>query len=120
MRVCAEPGCPELVASGVRDGRCFTHRRQVDLARGTRQQRGYDADYDRRRAADVQAMRNGAVLRCWRCGEVVLPHDYSLGHCDDNRAVIHGPEHLRQCNLASTRGGCPHPTHTPWGGTPRR
>ena len=111
MRVCAEPSCPALVKQGARDGRCDQHRRARDKARGTRQERGYDAAYDRRREADVQAMRNGAVLTCWRCGEVILPHDYSLGHCDSDRTIIHGPEHLRQCNLAHTRGGCPHPSH---------
>lgn len=110
-RVCAEPGCPELIEAGTRDGRCDTHRRQRDRARGTRQQRGYDSEYDARRKADVAAMARGAVLTCWRCGEAILPHDYSLGHCDDDRSVIHGPEHLTQCNLANTRGGCPHPDH---------
>jgi len=69
-------------------------------------------------------MANGNVLHCWRCGEVVLPHEYSLGHCDDTKAVIHGPEHYHRCNQAnanSTRP-CPHPSHStpapPWGGTP--
>lgn len=107
MRVCAEPGCPEPTAST----RCPTHTRDRDKARGTRQQRGYDSDYDHRRKADVHAMANGAVLTCWRCGHVVMPHDYSLGHCDDDRSILHGPEHLTQCNLANTRGGCPHPSH---------
>ncbi|KAB2808325.1 hypothetical protein F9L07_22685 [Pimelobacter simplex] len=56
-------------------------------------------------------LARGEVLTCWRCGDVVMPHDYSLGHCDDDRKVIHGPEHLRKCNLANTRGDCPHPDH---------
>ncbi len=55
-------------------------------------------------------MRNGTTFVCWRCDKPILPHDYSLGHCDDNRAVIHGPEHLK-CNLANTRGGCTHESH---------
>jgi len=107
LRVCAEPGCPALGQTT----RCPDHTRQRDKARGTKQQRGYDAEYDARRKADVHAMQTGAVLTCWRCNTVVLPHDYSLGHCDDERTVIHGPEHLRRCNLANTRGGCPHPSH---------
>lgn len=107
MKVCAEPGCPTLTTTT----RCPEHTRQRDRARGTRQQRGYDAEYDRRRRADADALSQGAVLTCWRCGKVIPPHDYSLGHCDDNRAVIHGPEHLRGCNLANTRGGCTHPSH---------
>ncbi|WP_459982584.1 hypothetical protein [Nocardioides sp. AN3] len=56
-------------------------------------------------------MSNGQVFTCWRCGDVVFPHQLSLGHCDDDRSVIHGAEHLEQCNLANTRGGCPHPSH---------
>lgn len=107
MRVCSTPGCPELCDAG----KCQSCRRKADQARGTRQQRGYDATYDAQRKAGAHALAQGAVLTCWRCGGVVMPHDYSLGHCDDNRAVIHGPEHLRQCNLANTRGGCPHISH---------
>jgi hypothetical protein len=107
MRVCVEAGCPELTTTT----RCPAHTRERDKARGTRQQRGYDSHYDMRRKTDVRNLANGAVLTCWRCGGVVLPHDYSLGHCDDDRRVIHGPEHLRSCNLANTRGGCPHPSH---------
>ena len=37
MKVCSQPGCPELT----RDGRCPTHRRDADRARGTAAQRGY-------------------------------------------------------------------------------
>lgn len=110
-RVCAEPGCPRLIDAGTRDGRCDGHRRARDKARGTRQQRGYDAEYDARRKQDVRLLARGEVLTCWRCGGVVMPHDYSLGHCDDDRAIIHGPEHLRTCNLPNTRGGCPHASH---------
>jgi len=113
LRVCAQPGCPELIPTGTRDGRCDQHRRERDRARGTRQQRGYDADYDARRAADAQAMRNGTVFTCWRCGRPIQPHDYSLGHCDDTKAVIHGPEHYHQCNQAAANKSapCPHPSH---------
>lgn len=107
MKVCSTPGCGELVASG----KCETHTRSHERSRGTRQERGYDAEYDARRTADTRALRRGEVLRCWRCKGVVLPDDYSLGHCDDDRSVIHGPEHLTQCNLRNTRGGCTHISH---------
>lgn len=107
VRVCVEPGCPVLT----RKARCREHERARDKARGTRQERGYDAKYDAQRKADMAALAAGAVLICWRCERVVLPHDYSLGHCDDDRSIIHGPEHLRRCNLANTRGGCPHISH---------
>lgn len=111
-RVCAEPGCPRLIDAGARDGRCDQHRRAKDRARGTRQERGYDAEYDARRKRDVRRMASGEVLTCWRCERPILPHEYSLGHCDDDRRVIHGPEHLTACNLANTRGGCSHVSHT--------
>lgn len=107
MKVCLEPGCPNIQP----EPRCATHRSQREQQRGTRQQRGYDRDYDRRRAADLALLAGGTVLTCWRCGHTVLPHDYSLGHCDDDRTVIHGPEHLVACNLANTRGPCPHISH---------
>lgn len=45
-RVCTTPGCPELVTTG----RCPNCRRTADQARGTRQQRGYDTRWERRRA----------------------------------------------------------------------
>lgn len=38
LRPCAEPRCPELVKSG----RCAKHAKQVDRARGTATERGYD------------------------------------------------------------------------------
>lgn len=106
MRVCAEAGCPELVESG----RCATHARERDARRGTKQQRGYDARYDRERKRLVRLLERGEVLTCWRCGGEILPHELSLGHCDDDRSVLHGAEHLR-CNLANTRGGCPDISH---------
>jgi len=107
VKVCLEPGCGELGPKA----RCPKHARQRSRDAGTKQQRGYDADYDRLRRDDLARLARGEVLTCWRCGDVVMPHDYSLGHCDDSRTVIHGPEHLRKCNLANTRGDCPHPDH---------
>ena len=106
VKVCTEPGCPNLQA----ESRCPAHRSDRERARGTRQQRGYDLEYDKARASWWSRLMGGEVLRCWRCDGVVLPHDFSLGHCDDDRGVIHGPEHLR-CNLANTRGGCTHESH---------
>ncbi len=107
IRPCLEPGCPTLTNAT----RCKAHTRAKDRERGTRQQRGYDADYDARRKQDTRALANGVVLTCWRCNNVVMPHNYSLGHCDDDRTIIHGAEHLTQCNLANTRGDCPHASH---------
>lgn len=39
MKVCSVPGCPTLTTSG----RCTTHERDADRARGTASQRGYNS-----------------------------------------------------------------------------
>jgi len=44
MIYCPEPGCGALVARG----RCAAHARDVDLARGSRQSRGYGNRWARR------------------------------------------------------------------------
>lgn len=106
-QVCVERDCHILAQRT----RCDEHTRAKDKARGTKQQRGYDAEYDALRKADLRRLGAGEVLTCWRCKRVVMPHEYSLGHCDDDRSIIHGAEHLRQCNLAHTRGGCTHESH---------
>ena len=41
-RPCAASGCAELVASG----RCSKHARELDRARGTTTERGYDSDWE--------------------------------------------------------------------------
>ena len=94
-RNCAEPGCPELVQSG----RCVRHRRARDRARGSRQERGYDAAYDRVHRAYQRRMDAGETFVCWRCAELGRPHDvdprpghWHLGHDDTDRSVLRGPE----------------------------
>ena len=47
LRVCPAPGCPQLTSGG----RCGTHAREADQARGTAAQRGYDHCWTRRRTA---------------------------------------------------------------------
>jgi 5-methylcytosine-specific restriction protein A len=44
-RTCGTPGCRHLITT--RAGRCDGCRRRAETARGTRQQRGYDDDWDR-------------------------------------------------------------------------
>lgn len=63
MRVCPEPGCPEVQA----ERRCPDHARQAERARGTRQQRGYGAEHDRLRARWKPRVERGEV----DCHEVV-------------------------------------------------
>lgn len=52
MRFCATPRC----SARVERGHCPAHRRQRDVARGTRQERGYDAIWDR--ASKTNLARN--------------------------------------------------------------
>lgn len=46
MKVCSVAGCPELVPIGT--GRCHTHERAADQARGTATERGYGRQHQRR------------------------------------------------------------------------
>lgn len=94
-RVCIETGCPELTDAG--NSRCTTHARAKDKARGTRQQRGYDATHDRLRAAYQRAMDRGRRFNCWRCGKPIDPNAWDLGHDDADRSVTRGPECVK-CN----------------------
>lgn len=108
MRVCSTSGCPNLTPKA---GRCTTCERAHDKARGTRSQRGYDAVYDRSKRRVAPLVAKGIVM-CWTCGERISPLDaWDQGHCDINRAVIHGPQH-RACNSDTSVAGCVHTSHT--------
>lgn len=92
-RVCLEPGCPDLTATGY----CTQHRRERDKARGTKAQRGYGPTFVRTRKEWQPRVATGLVV-CWRCGELIAPDEpFDLGHDDDDREIIRGPEH-QLCN----------------------
>lgn len=99
-RVCGAPSCPRLTDGG----RCAEHRQQVERARGTRQQRGYDKTHDRLRKQWEPQVVTGKI-RCARCGEPITGA-WDLGHTEDRTAWT-GPEHAG-CNRAAggraTRG----------------
>jgi hypothetical protein len=41
-------------------------------------------------------------VACWRCGRPIIPGTaWDLGHDDNNRAIIRGPEHAGPCNRAA-------------------
>ncbi|WP_328339511.1 hypothetical protein [Micromonospora sp. NBC_00421] len=97
LKVCASPGCPELV----RTGRCPTHTRATDRARGTRQQRGYGPAHEQERERWRPAVERGEV-DC-AAPTCVMPERrikvgqlWDLGHTDD-RTTWRGPEH-QLCN----------------------
>lgn len=108
--VCAEPGCPNLIDRGVR---CPTCTRTRDRARGTRQQRGYDAAYDAEHLAWQRRLDTGEPIQCWRCTELGRPHlvdprpgRWHLGHDPADRSIIRGPQ-CPQSNLADAGGSSP-------------
>ena len=95
-KVCTQPGCAQPTAKSY----CTTHTRERDKARGTKAERGYGADYQAERKRWATHVATGNV-RCWRCGELLPANSpFHLGHDDDNRSVIRGPEHPR-CNLSA-------------------
>ncbi len=78
--------------------RCTTHTRDRERARGTRQQRGYDANHDRLRAKWAPKVATGRI-NCHNptCGLPIQPGEpWDLGHTPDRRSY-RGPEHTR-CN----------------------
>ncbi len=93
MRVCPTSGCGTLVESGY----CTPCGRQRDADRGRRQDRGYDAQHDRIRAAYQRRMDAGETFTCWRCAAKGKPHpvdptNWDLGHDDTDRTRYRGPE----------------------------
>jgi hypothetical protein len=78
--------------------RCRDCGRVKDKARGTRQQRGYDAGYDRERRDYQRRMDAGVTFACWRCPEMgraehdVDPTRWQLGHSNTDRSVLRGPQ----------------------------
>lgn len=96
MPVCTEHGCPALVD---KSGYCPAHRRANDKARGSRQQRGYNAEHDRLRRAWAPRVATGTVP-CAKCGvSIAATQSWDLGHSDD-RATYMGPEHAA-CNRSA-------------------
>jgi hypothetical protein len=94
---------------------CQACRRKADQARGTRQQRGYDASYDRQRRAGAHALGQGAVLTCWRCGHVVTrplrrrPHSHPRTRAPTPMQPREHSRRLLPYLTCDVRG---------WGGTP--
>lgn len=99
LRVCAEPGCPELGEGR----RCDAHASQREVARGRRQARGYDATYDQARRRWKPRVDAGQVdchaPTCLAPIRRILPgEDWDLGH--DDARHIRGPEH-QLCNRSA-------------------
>jgi hypothetical protein len=107
MRVCAcigcpahEGSCPDLTQAR-RCPRCGT---QAELRRGTRQQRGYNAEHDRLRAQWKPKVEAGQVdcharVCLMPIRRILIGARWDMGHTDD-RTTWTGPEH-RRCNRAA-------------------
>lgn len=62
--------------------------------------------YKATRAAAKVHVESGAAT-CWRCGKWIPPgSNWHLGHDDNDRRIIRGPEHAIECNLkaAASKG----------------
>ncbi len=105
-RVCLD--CPAIGAW--KRGRCPTHERSRDKARGTQAERGYGSavlttplgvmTYDQCRAAYQRQLDAGQSLPCAdQCGRTINPNAWHLGHGDD-RTVVIGPL-TTWCNLSA-------------------
>ena len=98
-RRCSHPQCPTLIPHpGPRQWP--PHNREREPQPGTAHARGYDARY---RAARVRAARlvEAGQATCWRCGKPIKAGEpFDLGHDDDDRSIIRGPEHVF-CNRSA-------------------
>lgn len=104
-RSCPTSGCGSLTEGGY----CTRCTRDREQARGTRQERGYDAAYDEARRVYERRMARGEVFTCWRCAELGRPHPvdpspgaWQLGHDNDDRTIIRGPQ-CAASNLDTSR-----------------
>jgi hypothetical protein len=98
MRVCSQPGCPNLTP---KPGRCPEHARAHEQQRGSRQARGYNSGHDQLRTNWAPQVAKGTVT-CWRCGQRIQPGEpWDLGHDDHDRTITRGPEHAARCNRSA-------------------
>lgn len=95
-RPCPKPGCPEPTPPSQRY--CDEHLAEYEQARGTKADRGYGKQFQSDRKAWVRIIAQGGVT-CWRCYKPLLPgQPFHLGHDDEDRSIIRGPE-CPPCNL---------------------
>lgn len=102
MRVCAQPGCPELQEAR----RCPEHAGQREQQRGTRQARGYGKTHEAARQRLIATFMPGSP--CPKCGAAMwdtrqLDAGHSVDLRDNPNAVADQLEH-RGCNRGWRRG----------------
>lgn len=71
-----------------------------EKSRGTKTQRGYGKEFQSERKVWRRMVDTGEV-NCWRCLEPIHPGaEFHLGHDDNDRSIVRGPEHPL-CNLSA-------------------
>jgi len=99
LRRCAEPGCTSRQDAT----RCSLHvrlrQRAVDLARGSRQSRGYDADWERVRLAVLERDGHRCQIGGPRCTRVATTVDHMV-------PLAQGGARLDPANLRPACGSC--------------
>ena len=89
-RPCAEPGCPTITDKTY----CHEHARAKDKARGRRQERGYDAAYERAKREPEYL----AATHCASCGApFTTDNPKTGGHSVAIRNGGRGSRVLPQC-----------------------
>lgn len=94
LKVCSQPGCPELTP----EGRCDAHRREAEQRRGSASQRGYNRAWERTRAA---YLKDHPVCECDDCAALPYtqrPAATDVDHIDGlgpNGPRGHDPANLR-------------------------
>lgn len=101
MRVCLETGCPRTT----KRTRCDEHERARDKARGTRQERGYDAEFERAKRDPAYV----AATHCVSCDEpFTASNPKTAGHSTALRKGGQGSAivpQCRRCNYGWRRTG---------------
>jgi 5-methylcytosine-specific restriction protein A len=109
MKPCAHQGCPELTVRRL----CAAHAKAVEAARGTSQERGYGADWRKRR--NEHLAREPLCRACDARGLVVaatdvdhiVPRRGGGGEEDENLQSLCGDCHKRKTALEDGGFGNP-------------
>ena len=97
-RPCPKPHCPEPTPPGQRY--CDEHLAAYELGRGSKAERGYGRNFQAERRQLANQLKIGP-LKCWRCLKPINPGQaFDLGHDDNDRSIIRGPEH-QSCNRSA-------------------
>ena len=82
------------------------HRKTMDAAALARK-REYNSPAYKAARLKAKALVDSGHAHCWRCRKPIPPgSNWHLGHDDNDRSIIRGPEHAVECNLrAAARKG---------------